>query len=59
MKRFVTLSLVALATSTLGACKAQPRYECTIRDARTGEVIRRVKVVYKSECDALALTTRQ
>jgi hypothetical protein len=52
MKKFICAALALGAVLATGACKAQPRYECVIRDAKTGEVIRRVKVVYKTECQA-------
>lgn len=55
MKRFMGAALALGAVLSTGACKMQPRYECTIRDAKTGEVIKKVKVVYKSECQAYLL----
>ena len=55
MKKFICAALALGAVLATGACKAQPRYECVIRDAKTGEVIRRVKVVYKSECQVYLL----
>lgn len=54
MKRLV-IAASLLCMLGLSACKMQKQYECTIRDARTGEIIRKVKVVYKSECQAYAL----
>jgi hypothetical protein len=55
MKKFIMAAAAAVVVLTTGGCKAQKRYECVIRDARTGEVIRRVKVVFKEECQAFAL----
>ena len=39
--------------TALGACEYQKQYECTITDPETGEVLKKVKVNYKSECQAL------
>ena len=50
-----TVLLVALAT-TVSGCEFQKQYECTITDVRTGQVIKKVKVNYKEECDSLART---
>lgn len=55
MKSVVVLTLAVAAAATLGGCSMPKKYECTIRDAKTGAVIKKVKVNYKSECDAIAL----
>lgn len=55
MKRLITVAVAAIAVLATGGCKAQKRYECVIRDAKTGEVIKKVKVVYKEECQAFLL----
>jgi predicted small secreted protein len=55
MNKLMILAAALGVVTTTGACKAQKQYECIIRDARTGEVIRRVKVVYKSECQVYLL----
>jgi|GEM_PF-2717035 type IV pilus biogenesis protein CpaD/CtpE len=54
MKIVVQSVLLVVLATTLSGCKFQPQYECTITDARTGQVIKKVKVNYKSECDTLA-----
>jgi hypothetical protein len=55
MKKIMCAALALGAVLATGACKMQPRYECIIRDAKTGEIIKKVKVVYKSECQAFLL----
>lgn len=55
MNTYAKLSLGVLAAFTLGACEFQKQYECTITDPATGEVLKKVKVNYKSECAAIAL----
>ena len=53
MKKLITGTAVLFAVMTAGACKMPAKYECTIRDAKTGEVIKKYKVQYKSQCIAL------
>ncbi len=55
MRKFMGAALALGAVLATGACKMQPQYECIIRDAKTGEVIKKVKVVYKSECQVYLL----
>jgi hypothetical protein len=55
MKIFGTVALIVLASATLGGCKLPKKYVCTIRDAKTGQVIKKVNVNSKAECDAIAL----
>ena len=55
MKKLITVAAALTAVLATGGCKAQKQYECIIRDAQTGEVIKKVKVVYKEECQAFAL----
>jgi hypothetical protein len=55
MKRSLYISAIVMAALAISGCKFQKQYECTITDVRTGKVIRKVKVNFKSECDAIAL----
>ncbi len=53
MKKLI-MGAAALGTvMTASACKMPARYECTIKDAVTGQVIKKYKVQYKSQCIAL------
>jgi hypothetical protein len=56
MKNAMKIALVLGALTATGACKLPKKYECTIKDAKTGQVIKKVGVNSKAECDALALT---
>lgn len=53
MKKLFTAAAALAAVMTASACKMPAKYECTIRDAKTGEVIKKYKVQYKSQCIAL------
>jgi hypothetical protein len=52
MKKLITAAAVLAAGMTATACKMPAKYECTVRNAQTGEVIRKYKVQYKSQCIA-------
>jgi hypothetical protein len=53
MKKLITGAAALVAVMTASACKMPAKYECTIKDAKTGEVIKKYKVQYKSQCIAL------
>lgn len=53
MKKLITTGAALAAVLATGACKMPAKYECTIKDAKTGEVIKKYKVQYKSQCIAL------
>jgi hypothetical protein len=55
MKNLMKAALVLGAVAVTGACKMPAKYECTITDAKTGVVLKKVKVNSKAECDAIAL----
>ena len=50
MKKLIATAALLVVVTTAGGCKMPNRYECTIKDAKTGEVIKKFKVVNKSEC---------
>lgn len=50
MKKLFATAALLLVVTTTGACKMQNQYECTIKDAKTGEVIKKFKVPYKEQC---------
>ena len=55
MKTIGTLALAAAAAALVGGCSLPKKYECTIKNAQTGQVLKKVKVNSKAECDAIAL----
>lgn len=55
MKRFITVAAVLVAVTTTSACKMPAKYECIVKDAKTGEVIKKYKVAFKEHCQAFAL----
>jgi len=51
---FLKIALIFATSFFILSCEALKKYECTITDAE-GNVIKKVKVNYESECAALAL----
>lgn len=52
MKKLIMGAAALGAVMTATACKMPAKYECTVRNAQTGEVIRKYKVAFKSQCIA-------
>lgn len=55
MRKLKTMLTCGVMVASLGACEYLKKYECTISDPRTGEVLKKVKVNYKEECNAFLL----
>ncbi|HYG48743.1 MAG TPA: hypothetical protein VD846_12490 [Allosphingosinicella sp.] len=55
MKKLIVAAAALVALTTTAGCKMPAKYECIVKDAKTGEVIKKYKVAFKEECQAFAL----